>query len=231
MDVGDSRLAVILESAREGLSGLPVDVSEMIVVRVVPSMTTVVVNKAQFGGVRIPDAAEPDKIEVTVVLLIEVVSDANTSVVGEEGEAKDDDRTVVVELPDGGGQRVEIEAELSRLWFVVVMLESRSILVLGSGFGLDTSPEVVGVAAEERHALLLTEIAHVVESERSVLVLDVRSAIGADRVVLGVAENVQSEGVLVSRPFVGVLVLREVFVWLSSDDSLSKGSGFEVKLT
>jgi hypothetical protein len=197
MDVGDSRLAVNLESAREGLSWLPVDgvvcvgdgfesvlnvgdndpkvgvaepftapVSEMIVVRVVPSITTVVVNRAQFGGVRIPDAAEPDKIEVTVVLLVEIVSDANTPVAGEEGEVNGDDQTVAVELPDGGGQRVEIEAELSRLWFVVVVL-SRSALVLGSGLGLDSSPEEAGVVAEE----------------------------------------------------------------LAIDDSLSKGSGFEVKLT
>uniref|UniRef100_A0A8H7TS57 Uncharacterized protein n=1 Tax=Bionectria ochroleuca TaxID=29856 RepID=A0A8H7TS57_BIOOC len=179
MDVGDSRLAVNLESAREGLSWLPVDgvvcvgdgfesvlnvgdndpkvgvaepftapVSEMIVVRVVPSITTVVVNRAQFGGVRIPDAAEPDKIEVTVVLLVEIVSDANTPVAGEEGEVNGDDQTVAVELPDGGGQRVEIEAELSRLWFVVVVL-SRSALVLGSGLGLDSSPEEAGVVAEE----------------------------------------------------------------------------------
>lgn len=88
MNVGDSRLAVILERVREGLSWLPVDgvvcvgdvfksvidvgdndpkvgvsepftapLSEMIFVRVVPSITTVVVNRAQFGGVRIPDAA------------------------------------------------------------------------------------------------------------------------------------------------------------------------------
>ncbi|CAG9995763.1 unnamed protein product [Clonostachys byssicola] len=115
----------------------------MIVVKVVPSTTTVV-----FGGVRIPDAAEPDNSDVTVVLLVGVVSDANTPVAGEEGEEKGGDQTVAVELPDGGGQRVEIEAELSRLWFVVVVL-SRFALVLGSGLGLDISPEEMVVVAEE----------------------------------------------------------------------------------
>lgn len=82
------------------------------------------------------------------MLLVEIVSDANTPVAGEEGEVTGDDQTVAVELPDGGGQRVEIEAELSRLWFVVVVL-SRSALVLGSGLGLDTSPEEVSIVAEE----------------------------------------------------------------------------------
>ncbi|CAH0039183.1 unnamed protein product [Clonostachys solani] len=254
-DVGDSRMAVILESARDGLSGLLVGgvvrvgdvfklvidvgdndpkvgtvepftapVSETIVVRVVPSITTVVVNRAQFGGVRIPDAAEPDNIEVTVVPLVEIVSDSNTPVAGEEGEVKGDDQTVAVELPDGGGQRVEAEAELSKLWSVVIVLESRSVPVLGSGLGLGTSPEVVGVAAEESHALLLIRLPHVDEPERSTLVLDVRSPIGEDPAVLGVTENDQSEGVPVSRPFVGVLVLIEVLVPFSIDDALSKGS-------
>ncbi|VUC32349.1 unnamed protein product [Clonostachys rosea] len=261
-DVGDSRLAVILERFCEGLSGIPVDgvvyvgdglkpviivgdddpkigvvepftasVIEMTVVRVVPSITIVVVNRAQFGGVRIPDPTEPDKTEVTVVLLVEMVSDANIPVAGEDGEAKGDDQTIEVELPDGVGQRVESKDELLKLWSVAVVFELWAEPVLGSGLGLDVSPEVMSVAAEDRHALLLIEIVLVNEEKPSTLVLDIRPSTDEDPAVLGVTENDESRGVPVSRPFVGVLALIEVLMELSIDVAVLIGSWFEVKST